>query len=86
MAGLALDVISKCAFSIDTDAINNPDDELLKHGRGVFTNFMPKNWLESIMFQGMVAYVPSILNYMSMLTESQKWMHKLTRSIMKVLL
>jgi len=81
--GLALDVISKCAFSIDTDATKNPDDELLKHGNGVFTNFMPKSWPESIMFQAFTSYVPYILNFMSMLTESQRWMHKLTRNIMK---
>ena len=86
LAGLALDVISKCAFSIDTDATKNPNDELLKHGNGVFTNFMPKTWPESIMFQAFTSYVPYILNFMSMLTESQRWMHKLTRNIMKVLL
>ena len=39
---MALDVISKCAFSMDTDAMKNPGDELLKNGRDVFADFTPK--------------------------------------------
>ena len=42
---MALDVISKCAFSMDTDAMNNPDDDLLKNGRNVFADFIPTEWI-----------------------------------------
>ena len=44
---MALDVISKCAFSMDTDAMNNPDDDLLKNGRNVFADFIPTEWIHS---------------------------------------
>ena len=82
--GLTLDIISKCAFSIDTDAVKNPDDEILKHGRGVFASFAPTNWLETLMFLIPTAYFPSVLHYISLFSESQAWMYKLTKNIMKV--
>lgn len=33
--GLALDVIAKCAFGIETNASKNPDHELVKAGNEV---------------------------------------------------
>ena len=84
LSGLALDVISKCAFSMDTDAMKNPDDELLKNGRDVFADFIPTNWLETLAFMIPTAYLPVILNYVPLLNDAQKWMFKLTTNIMKV--
>lgn len=33
---LTLDVIAQCAFAMDTDCQNNPDDLFLVHGRNYF--------------------------------------------------
>ena len=82
--GLALDVISKCAFSIDTDATNNPDDDLLKNGRNVFADFTPTNWLETLAFVIPTAYLPIIFEYVPLITDAQKWLFKLCTNIMKV--
>ena len=37
--GYALDTISTCAFGIESNALENPDDELLVNGKMVFTSF-----------------------------------------------
>ena len=82
--GLALDVISKCAFSMDTDTMNNPDDPLLKNGRDVFADFMPTNWAQTLGFMIPVSYFPTILHYVPLITDAAKWMFNLTTNIMKV--
>ena len=84
MTGLALDVISKCAFSMDTDAMKNPDDELLKNGRDIFASFSPKNWLQTLAFIVPTSYLPSILHYVPLINDAAKWMFKLSENIMKV--
>lgn len=61
----ALEVISKCAFGIETDLYKNPDqNELVKQGREAFVGFRIKDWTETIlnhlffMFPGLEKLIP----------------------------
>ncbi len=54
-------MISKCAFGIDTDATTNPDQELVKNGRGAFSSFVFRSWLDTILFAVPVNYFRFLL-------------------------
>ncbi len=56
--GFSLDVIAKCAFGIDTDAIQGEGGELLKYGREVFATVKVNNWFESALFSLFISYIP----------------------------
>ena len=46
--GFALDIICRCAFSIETNAHSNENDHLVKAGREAFQGFTVNSWPESI--------------------------------------
>ena len=46
--GFALDTICRCAFSIESNAHQDPDHHLVKAGREAFQGFRVGNWMESL--------------------------------------
>ncbi len=64
---LALDTICKCAFGMETNANEDPENELIKTGRAVFQGFQSTNWGETIfmhllyLFPGLEGIIPGML-------------------------
>lgn len=64
--GLAIDVISKCAFGVESDAQNKPDQDIIKWGNEAVQGFRISSWIEEIVlyicffFPGVDKYLPVI--------------------------
>ena len=41
--GMALDVIAKCAFGIESNSFKNPDNQIFVHGKKIFADFIIKD-------------------------------------------
>nr|AKH03525.1 cytochrome P450 3027E1 [Paracyclopina nana] len=80
----ALDTICRCAFSIDTNALEDDDHKLIKAGREIFQGFAMTNWMETIgnlifyFFPGLETTFPTI-----MYPESFYKLHDLTNDLIK---
>ena len=79
---MALDVIARCAFSIESDATTNPDQEIIKEGRNLFSFFNPTNWLETLAFTVPVSYFPFIFKWVNPFPDTMYNLWKITNNIM----
>jgi hypothetical protein len=82
-SGLALNVIAKCAFGINTDAISNPDTPIIKEGLDALSGFVPKTWFDTIVFSLLVSYFPGSTKYVDLLPKAWTNLWTITSDIMK---
>ena len=57
--GFAMDTICRCAFSLETNAHEDPNHHLVKAGIDAFQGFVVNSWIESI-FTMIFYFVPNI--------------------------
>ena len=50
---MALDIIAKCAFGIESNCFKDQDNEIFKNGRHAFDDILAKNVLHSALFNFM---------------------------------
>ena len=81
--GLALDTISTCGFGIQTDAISDPNQEIIKQGRAAFAAFAPRNWAETLSFSIPFSYLHFMTKYLPIFPEAFDNIWAITDSIMK---
>jgi hypothetical protein len=79
--GMALDVIAKCAFGIDTDAHRNPDELIVKEGRAAFGTFVPNNWFDTVMMSIPLFYFPSSVKYLPIFPPAFKNLWNITNRL-----
>ncbi len=80
--GLALDVIARCAFSIESDATSNPNQEIVREGRRFFSFLQPTNWLEMLVFTVPAIYFPFSIKMVDPFPDAIYNLHKITSSVM----
>jgi hypothetical protein len=82
-AGLALNIIAKCAFGIDTDAIGNPNEGIIKEGKATFAGFVPKSWMETLFMLLPMSYFPGSVKFFPIFPAAWNNLWNNTRDIMK---
>ena len=76
-------MISTCAFGIEADAIKNPDQDLVKCGREVMTEFRAKSWMESIFLEIFLGdYIPGIGKLIPLMPPAFDKLFDITKDIM----
>ena len=80
--GLALNVISSCAFGIDADAHKNPDQDLVKYGRAAFSNFRISSWVETVIMH-LLQYFPGAERFLPLLPKEWYLLGQISKDIMK---
>ena len=81
MQGYSLDIIARCAFGMNVSTHKNPDDELLKHGRALFSDFTSTNLIGD-MFLSIFNIFPEIFSLMGFYSSSFDKLVELTTGIM----
>lgn len=81
--GLALDTISTCGFGIQTDAISDPNQEIIKQGRAAFAAFAPTSWSETLSFSIPFSYLHFMTKYLPIFPEAFDNIWAITDSVMK---
>lgn len=79
---MALNTICRCAFGIDADALRNPDNHLVKDGKGVFGDFTPKSLMEDCMVQ-IINYFPKLVKYLPITPKAYDNLRETTQDIMR---
>ena len=78
---LTLDTIGHCAFGIDTNSFNNPENELLKRCVQAFTDFRIKDLTDSTFFN-ILKFFPGLKLYIDMYgKENYDWLRNMTKTI-----
>nr|AIL94156.1 cytochrome P450 CYP3027C2 [Tigriopus japonicus] len=78
----ALETISQSAFGIKSDAFQNKESELLKHGREGFSSFVMHNFAESLLNLALNQF-PGLLSYISLFPAAYYKLYDITANIMK---
>ncbi len=76
-------MIAKCAFGIESDAIANPDQEIIRLGRAFFEFIQPKSWLETLGFLIPIKYFRFVIDVVSPFPDAFYKLWNITDSIMK---
>ena len=50
LKGYAIDTICRCAFSVETNAYEDSEHQLIKQGRAIIQGFQVTNWMDTIGF------------------------------------
>ena len=82
ISGLAVNTIARCAFGVDTDAHHNPDDDLIKYGKEVFSAFRPTNWIETILFHAFT-YFPGIEKFIPFIPPAYDRVNEVAKNIVE---
>ena len=77
---LALDVIAKCAFGIESNSFKNPDNEIFKHGKKIFEDFRITNAATSLFFHFFFSF-DFLMKFLDVTSPSFKDLWNLTRSV-----
>ncbi len=77
-------MIARCAFSIESDATSNSDQEIIKEARNLFSFFHPTSWLDTLAFTVPVFYFPFIFKFVNPFPDSMYKLWNITDDIMKL--
>ncbi len=75
-------MIARCAFSIESDATSNPDQEIVREGRNAFAFFAPSNWLETLAFTIPTGYFPAFVKLFDFFPDAYYKLWSITEGIM----
>ena len=78
---MALDIIAKCAFGIESNSFKNPDNKIFKHGRKIFDDFRVTNMTTSLFIQLFFTCGEFLMKYLDVTSPSFKDLWNLTRSV-----
>ena len=79
--GYALDTISACSFGIESNAMDDPNDEILVNAKKAFANFNCTNVFASFMMNFMLHY-PKLLEYINVLPQAFENLLKISKDLM----
>ncbi len=80
---MALDIIARCAFGIETDATANPDDEIIREGKAAVAGFVPSNWIDVLTLALPVRFFPFILKYVDIFPPAYDRLWAISDGIMR---
>ena len=78
--GFVLDIISKCAFGMDTTAYKGEEDSFTKLVKSVLGSFVANNWIGTLFFN-CVSHFPVLASYIPIWSESALKLQKLTHDL-----
>jgi len=77
---MALDIIAKCAFGIESNSFKNPDNKIFQHGRKIFEDFRVTNMTTSLFIQFFFT-CDFLAKYLDVTSPSFRDLWNLTRSV-----